>query len=273
MIKRFLIGMFVALMLLGGYDYFKHKIVINRLQKIPNLYIKNYSFRVNKKGFYLKMKELSYQGVHIRNVRLHVPFFSHRQVYAWGHNVDYENFSSKRMKVIATLTEKVTIDYFYMKDNQVRLFDGMFTNRDIIGNGQFSKEKLDFTVHGTMINEGPHDLFTVTCFGSIDHPESALRKGTVQIKVSHVENLLNMIMRGDNKTLNTWQRDLFLQAFGDNVVIPLDIRSEKVYLGPLKIFDLARDKKSSDLTPSFDQNAVIDQDRVEKTALPSVLGA
>lgn len=236
MIKRFVVGMIVALLILLGYDAIKHKIAVHQLRQIPGLHVSEASLRFNKKGAYINIHHLSYQGAHVKNVRLHVPFLSYTRFYAWGDDLECDRFSSKRVKIIGSIKNGITLEYFYMKDNRLRLFEGMFTNRDIVGNARFSKEKLDFTLHGTMVNEGPHDLFTFTCYGTVDQPGLDVRKGNVQIKVSHVENLLNLVMRGDS--LKGWQRDLFLQAFGDNVVIPLDIRGTKVYLGPLKICDL-----------------------------------
>lgn len=237
MIKRFIVGMIVALLILGGYDAIKHKIALYQLSHIPGLHMGGSSLRFNKKGAYLKMRDVSYYGAHLKNVRLHVPFLSYTRLYAWGDTLEYHQFSSKNVKIIGVIKDKVVIDYFYCKDNRLRVFDGMFTNRDIVGNASFSNKKCDFSFHGTMVNEGPHDLFTFTCYGALDQPSLDIRKGNIQIKVSHVENLLNLVMRGDTNPLKAWQRDLFLQTFGDNVTIPLDIRGTKIYLGPLKICD------------------------------------
>ncbi len=223
---------------MGVYGYAKHSLFLSRLLEIPGLSMEEYSIKIDRKGFYISLGEASYGGIFLDKARMRAPLFKLSGFTLKGEGFRLGDLTSHSAKIIFSDNHASTVEYFSLKRNRLKIWGDELHNHEISGKGNFSKDISNFSLHATMIYRHDARLFALTCFGDIEKPLSEEQKGKIKLKVTDFKNLLALAMKGSS--LSSWQAGLAIKAFSDNAIIPLDVKGEKVYLGPLKLFTLRR---------------------------------
>lgn len=237
--KRFLLGALLAVTCVGGWDYAKHVYVLKLLRQQEGLTTEKASIGVYRKGFCIYLNHVSYEPITAQKARVRIPFWTISRAIVWAEDVRaFDVFESKQVKFLLSLNQdSCVIKHFYMKNNTATLMDMPITCHMISGHGDVSHKNITYTLHATMLSANGQDLSTLTSFGGIEHPFDHLRKGALRFKFSQTHPILQLLT--DNQVIKNWQMDLLMRALGNDVVIPIDLRGTYVYMGPIKIADLA----------------------------------
>lgn len=238
-VRRFVLGILVALLCVGAWDYGKHFYALKLLKEQEGMHLENARITMYRKGFRIHATQVNYHTLSARDVRVRVPFFSISQAIVWARTLNIAHyFMSKKTKFFVTFDAKTCrVTHFYMKNNALSILPQPITNHHISGHADISPKNITYTLHATMLSSAGHDLSTLTSFGGIAHPYDGRRKGELRFKLSNVHPIFDLLTQYN--TIKGWQKDLLMRAFDKDVVIPIDIRGTYLYMGPIKLAEIA----------------------------------
>ncbi len=240
MIKRFVQGIVLCVVLALGYDYGKHVWLLQQIENTDGIVLDEKKIRLNTRGFYIFIGKATYKKVSALAIYIRIPFLKWTTCHAKGEHLTIEGFHSERVKVTFSTDHKHHIEYLKLINNSLILNQNVspLKNQQISGKIAFSKEACDFFITTSMIYKKNESLFALTLHGDIISPLSPAQQGKIIIRATHFKNLIDLLM-GDRK--NSLESMLLTNAFGDNIDIPLNLKGKDVYLGPLKIIDIPED--------------------------------
>lgn len=239
--KLFFIFLFV-IAVLAGVEYGKHYFLFGKISEFlaeNNISAKDLRVTFSQTGFRLQADGLQGSGFTASQLRAKIPFASFSTCRVRVLDIESQKARVKHFKAYLNLSRKEIVDIEFYRLTNTTL---TFSPKEIFipeasGKIFLHDSRLDATLFSDKVENENDPLFTVAAAANIAFPyDKDDRSGRVTIRVSNFKSLMNLLTGG--KALESWQASLAQSAFGDNVKVPFDIKGQKVFLGPLKIFDL-----------------------------------